>query len=87
MTLYCVWPDDTVCEWDELEDYLLFMSDDFVTVSLPDNLDESHVPSYDALTREAVIVRKNALTMLEALAVPVLMLVIVIVAVAGGCTP
>ena len=25
----CLWPDGTWCEWDELESYLGFMSDDF----------------------------------------------------------
>jgi hypothetical protein len=31
---FCVWPDGTCCTRDELEDYLSFMSDDFMVVPL-----------------------------------------------------
>ena len=26
---YVVWPDNTVCEWEDLEEYLQFQSDDY----------------------------------------------------------
>ena len=32
----CKWPNDVWCEWDELEGYLQWMSDDFEVLNLTD---------------------------------------------------
>ena len=48
MINWCVWPCGTVCQQSELEEYLTFMSDDFVMCSTPDE-DEGAVPDYDEI--------------------------------------
>jgi coproporphyrinogen III oxidase-like Fe-S oxidoreductase len=41
-----VWPDNTFCEPEDLEEYLKFMSDDYITVECnPEDID------YDQLVR------------------------------------
>lgn len=40
----CIWPDDTSCEIADLEDFLTFMSDDYIIVYI-DYMDE--IPLYD----------------------------------------
>lgn len=46
--VFHVWPDDTTCSQEDLEEYLTFMSDDYITVSMPDE-DIDAVPSYDQI--------------------------------------
>jgi len=43
--LFHLWPCGIVCHSDRLEEYLTFMSDDYLTVSMPDE-DIDAVPSY-----------------------------------------
>jgi len=42
-----IWPDDSFCSPNELEEYLTFHSDDYVTVQIGD---QAEVPSYDEVT-------------------------------------
>lgn len=49
MAVYYVWPDGTTCAEEHLEDYLQFMSDDYLTVRMSSNSTEEDVPSYDEL--------------------------------------
>lgn len=44
--LFHVWPCNTVCAAADLEDYLTFMSTDYITVSTPHE-DIDAVPSYN----------------------------------------
>lgn len=46
--LFHVWPCNTVCTAADLEDYLTFMSTDYINVSMPDE-DIEAVPSYEVL--------------------------------------
>lgn len=48
MQTYHVWPDGTTCYAEDLEGYLTFMSDDYVTCTTPDE-DLDAVPSYDEI--------------------------------------
>jgi len=41
--VYHVWPDDTMCTPEDLEEYLTFMSDDYLTC----HCDVEDVPKYD----------------------------------------
>jgi hypothetical protein len=34
MIKICMWPEGTWCDWEDLEEYLAWMSDDFVIMSL-----------------------------------------------------
>lgn len=34
MNIICMWPDGTWCDWANLSEYLQWMSDDFVVMSL-----------------------------------------------------
>ena len=44
--VYHVWPCDTVCTPDDLQEYLTFMSDDYLTCHC-DVEDIDNVPKYD----------------------------------------
>lgn len=48
MQTYHVWPDGTTCYAEDLEEYLTFMSDDYVTCTTPDE-DLDAVPTYDEI--------------------------------------
>lgn len=45
---WAIWPDDTWCPMEELDQYLLFMSDDFIVYESDDPC-ETLIPSYNAL--------------------------------------
>lgn len=47
--VYHMWPDDTWCRAEDLEEYLTFMSDDYVSVVVPDGFDEDNIPTYSLL--------------------------------------
>ena len=47
MSVYHIWPCDTWCSEEELEDFLSFMSDDYITISVLDELEDYEVPSYN----------------------------------------
>lgn len=49
MTVFYVWADGTKCAEEDLGNYLQFMSDDFLTVVMPDAEDEDDVPEYDEI--------------------------------------
>ena len=36
----CIWADYTWCEWQDLECMLSFMSDDFATIEVPDEVED-----------------------------------------------
>lgn len=54
---WAIWPDDTWCPMDELEQYLLFMSDDFIVYE-SDNPSDTLVPSYNALRQHMLAVQQ-----------------------------
>lgn len=47
--IYHIWPDDTWCRSEDLEEYLTFMSDDYITIVVSDELDEGDIPTYSNL--------------------------------------
>lgn len=44
--VYHVWPDDTWCRGKDLEEYLTFKSDDYLTLVTIGEFDECTMPSY-----------------------------------------
>lgn len=44
--VYHIWPDDTICKSEDLEEYLTFMSDDYITIVAPEGFDEDNIPAY-----------------------------------------
>lgn len=56
MAIYCIWPDDTYCTHEELEEYLTFMSDDYVKVNVEED-DEEEIPTYDEVMDSRDIVK------------------------------
>lgn len=44
--VYHIWPDNTWCRAENLEEYLKFMSDDYVSVVVPYKFDEDGMPTY-----------------------------------------
>lgn len=47
--VYHIWPDDTICRPEDLEEYLTFMSDDYISVVAPEGFDESDIPAYSII--------------------------------------
>lgn len=56
MAIYCIWPDDTFCEHRELEEFLTFMSDDYVKVDVSEE-DLDDIPTYDEVLDAKDIVK------------------------------
>lgn len=44
--VYHIWPDDTICRSEDLEEYLAFMSDDYITIVAPEGFDEGDILTY-----------------------------------------
>lgn len=47
--VYHIWPEDTICRSEDLEEYLTFMSDDYITIVAPEGFDENNIPTYSHL--------------------------------------
>ena len=47
MSAYHIWPCDTWCSEENLEKYLLFMSDDYITINIANESEDFEIPSYD----------------------------------------
>lgn len=47
MSVYHIWPCDTWCREEDLEEYLSFMSDDYITIKAVNEPEDYEVPSYD----------------------------------------
>ena len=55
MSVYHIWPCDTWCGEEDLEDYLSFMSDDYITIKVVDEPEDYEMPSYDEAVENGLV--------------------------------
>lgn len=57
MSVYHIWPCDTWCSEEDLEEYLSFMSDDYITINVEDEPEDYEVPRYDEAIENGLVYR------------------------------
>ena len=57
MSVYHIWPCDTWCSEEDLEAYLSFMSDDYITIKVVNEPEDYEPPRYDEAVENRLVYR------------------------------
>lgn len=57
MSVYHIWPCDTWCGEEDLEGYLSFMSDDYITIKVVGEPEDYEPPSYNEAVENGLVYR------------------------------